>query len=120
MIGMGAGSPSATACAALVGSASRYPPIPTKLFGRHQCARTIGHVTGGILRISPTSRVITDSPRPLLSLPIHWGTRLPPLINKASAARTTPRRANQAPRLESLTPRRSILVFAGDALSHSA
>ena len=74
MIGIAAGSPSSTASAALAGSDSRYPAIPRKLFGRHQCARTIGHVSGGILRTSPTSREITDSPRPLLSLAIHWGT----------------------------------------------
>src|ERR1700729_260469 len=119
MVGIAAGSPSATASAALVGSASRYPAIPRKLFARHQCARTIGHVSGGILLTSPTSLEITDSPRPLLTFAINLGTSRPPVINSASDARPTPGRASQAPRCASFTPSPSIFACAGETLNHS-
>ena len=67
---------------------------------------------------SPTIRETTDSPDPLGKRAIPFGRRLAPPVNSASANRTTPIRASQAPRRASRIPRPSMRAWASE-FSHS-
>src|SRR5260370_35288908 len=84
------GAPISEASAELAGSDSKYWPIARKHFGWHQCARTIGQVSAGILRTSVTSRESTDSACPLLHLATSFGTRQAPPTSIAGLNRTRP------------------------------